>query len=165
MRPKSDEAVEAEYVVPPLKGPLRVREARQRLAVLEQAIRDGEAEGSRLCDGFLKQFPTAPGKIVRYKDHSLTFYRWRQSGARKWSGGSTTAISLTGDAGQALLARVPESARHHWLNYERRRIYLNLRLSMAAYEMYRLQDWLDSLEQIKAIEREGLDSFMDADPD
>ena len=152
----SDEAVADRFDVAPLKGPLRVREARQRLAALEQVIRDGEAEGTRLCESFGKQFPTAPAKIVRYNDRSLTFYRWRQSSARRWGNPSTTAISLTGQAGRALLARVPISARGHWLNYERRRIYLNMRLSTASYELYRLQDWLDGLDAIKAIERDGL---------
>ncbi|MGN8159682.1 hypothetical protein [Salinisphaera hydrothermalis] len=152
----SDEAVADRFDVAPLKGPLRVREARQRLAALEQVIRDGEAEGARLCESFGKQFPTAPAKIVRYNDRSLTFYRWRRSSARRWGNKSTTAISLTGKQGLALLARVPESARGHWLNYERRRIYLNMRLSIATYEHYRIQGWLDGLEQIKVIERDGL---------
>jgi hypothetical protein len=129
---------------------------------LEQVLRDGKAEGAKLCETFRAQFPHAPAKIVRYTDRSLTFYRWRQSSARQWGGRSATAISLTGEAGLALLSRVPEAARGHWLNYERRRIYLNMRLSTATYEHYRIQDWLDGLERIKAIERDGLAAFESA---
>ncbi|MDA3921900.1 MAG: hypothetical protein PF501_14650 [Salinisphaera sp.] len=156
MTPQSDEAAAAVFDVLPLKGPLRVREARQRIAAIEQIIRNGETEGTKLCEAFQAQFPKAPAKIVRYNDRSLTFYRWRQSSARRWGTNKTTAINLTGDAGQALLARVPESARRHWLNYERRRVYLNMRLSIATYELYRLQDWLDALDTIKVMERDGL---------
>lgn len=159
MRPEFDEAAESGFDVPPLKGPLRVREARQRLASLEQIIRDGEDEGARLCEAFLKQFPTAPAKLVRYRDRSLTFYRWRQSSAKHWGGNSTTAVSLTGASGLALLKRVPEVARPHWLNYERRRIYLNMRLSIATYELYRIQGWIDALDDIKHIERDGIEHF------
>lgn len=151
-----DEAAGAVFDEPPLKGPLRVREARQRIATLEQVIRDGETEGTQLCEAFRSQFPTAPAKIVRYNDRSLTFYRWRQSSARRWGTNKATAIHLTGDAGHALLARVPEAVRPHWLNYERRRIGLNMRLSIATYELYRIQDWLDALDMIKSIERDGL---------
>lgn len=151
-----DEAAGAVFDEAPLKGPLRVREARARMAALEQIIRDGEAAGTLLCEAFRSQFPKAPAKIVRYNDRSLTFYRWRQSSARRWGSHKTTAIHLTGDAGQALLARVPEAARQHWLNYERRRIDLNMCLSIATYELYRLQDWLDALDTIKTIERDGL---------
>ncbi|WP_353251004.1 hypothetical protein [Salinisphaera sp. T31B1] len=156
MTPQSDEAAAAVFDETPLKGPLRVREARQRIAALEQVVRDGEAEGTQLCEAFQAQFPKAPAKIVRYNDRSLTFYRWRQSSARRWGSNKTTAVNLTGDAGQRLLARVPATARQHWLNYERRRVYLNMCLSIAAYELYRLQDWLDALDAIKAIERDGL---------
>ena len=149
-----DEAVGSVFDEAPLKGPLRVRGARRRIAHLEQVIREGEIEGNKLCDAFDTQFPQAPAKIVRFNDRSLTFYRWRQSSHRRWGSHKTSAINLTGEAGQDLLARVPESARQHWLNYERRRLYLNTRLSIAAYEMYRLQDWIDALDAVKSIERE-----------
>ncbi len=155
-----DEAAAGVFDVLPLKGPLRVREARRRIAQLQQLIRDDAAEGAKLCEAFRKQFPQAPAKIVRYRDRSLTFYRWRQSSARHWGGNSTTAISLTGEAGRALLSLVPESARRHWLRYERRRIYLNMRLSIVSYELYRLQDWLDGLEAIETIERDGLSAVQ-----
>lgn len=160
-----DEAAGAVFDVAPLKGPLRVRGARQRIAVLEQVARDGEAEGIQLCEAFQAQFPTAPAKIVRYNDRSLTFYRWRQSSARRWGSNKPTAINLTGDAGQALLARVPDATRQHWLHYERRRVDLNMRLSIATYELYRLQDWLDALDAIKTIERNGLATASTPDND
>lgn len=156
MTDRFDEAAGAVFDEAPLKGSLRVREARQRLATLQQTIRDGETEGTQLCEAFRSQFPKAPAKIVRYHDRSLTFYRWRQSSARRWGSNKPTAIHLTGDAGQTLLARVPDAVRPHWLRYERRRIGLNMRLSIASYELYRIQDWLDALEAIRAIERDGL---------
>ena len=150
-----DTARPGPFDVPPLKGPLRVREARQRIAWLEQFIRDGEARGTQLCEAFARQFPVAPAKLVRYQDRSLTFYRWRQSGSRHWGSNTTSAISLTGEAGRKLLSRIPQAARQDWLSYERHRIYLNMQMSIASYQLYRLQDWLDDLDTIKAIEAHG----------
>ena len=113
-----------------------------------------------MCDAFIEQFPRAPAKLARSYDKSLTFYRWRQSGARHWGGSKTTAIGLTGDTGLQLLSRVPEAARPKWLNYERRRIYLNLQLTLATYQLYRLQEWLDGLDTIRVLETEGVEAVM-----
>lgn len=157
-RERFDEARSEQFDVPLLKGPLRVREARRQIAGLEQFIRDGEARGAQLCEAFAHQFPVAPAKLVRYRDRSLTFYRWRQSSSRHWGGNTPSAISLTGEAGRNLLSRVPQAARQDWLDYERRRIYLNMQLSIASYQLYRLQDWLDDLDTIKSIEARGVDA-------
>lgn len=155
-----DEARLTKCDVLPLKGPLRVRGVRLRIAELEQFIRDGEAIGNEMCEQFARQFPVAPAKPVRYKDRSLTFYRWRQSGSKSWGSNAKTAINLMGEAGLELLGRVPESARKQWLQYERRRIELNTQLATASYELYRLQDWLDASDTIKKIESDGIESIQ-----
>ena len=144
----------------PLKTPLpfqSTKAARKRLAQLEARHDELKAMGEQLVQEFQRNFPNSPAYLTRYTDRTLNDYRWRRSSARKWRGdrppGINVSFDLTGDAGIDLLTCLPPATRKAWLEYERRRIELNLALSLLNYERYRLNDYLTRMEKLRALAR------------
>src|SRR5690606_401158 len=113
----------------------RVHQVRGRLAELEQQIARAEQDGKNLCQAFRQRFPRSPFYLVRYPNRTMTLYRWRRSSHRHWRGqdipaGLNHPVNLASEGGVLLLQLLPESARPHYLNFERQRLDLNLTLSL-----------------------------------
>lgn len=138
----------------------RVHQVRARLAELEQQIARAEQDGKNLCQAFRQRFPRSPFYLVRYPNRTMTLYRWRRSSHRHWRGqdipaGLNHPVNLASEGGALLLRLLPESARPHYLKFERQRLDLNLTLSLRHYERQRLQDWLANVSAIGAMSKQG----------
>ncbi|MCE7509179.1 hypothetical protein [Alloalcanivorax xenomutans] len=138
----------------------RVHQVRARLAELEQQITQAEQDGRNLCQAFRQRFPRSPFYLVRYPNRTMTLYRWRRSSHRHWRGqdipaGLNHPVNLASEGGALLLRLLPESARPHYLKFERQRLDLNLTLSLRHYERQRLQDWLANVSAIGAMSKQG----------
>jgi hypothetical protein len=59
---------------------------------------------------------------------------------------------LTSETGLTLLDTLPTDVRSVWINFERRRLYLNLALALTDYERIRLRDFLDRLSRLRDAE-------------
>ena len=64
-----------------------------------------------------------------------------------------TSIELTGEDGKLLLQWLPEETRRVWIDYERRRIELNLALALTNYERMRLRVYLARVAVLRRISR------------
>lgn len=139
--------------------PRSQQEVRGRLATLEEHRNQLRAYGDRMVAEFRERFPDAPAYLTRYADRTNNDFRWRRSAARRWRGEGVrrrnTSIELTGEDGKLLLQWLPEETRRVWIDYERRRIELNLALALTNYERMRLRDYLDRVAVLRRLARES----------
>jgi hypothetical protein len=103
--------------------------------------------GREMLREFRERFPKAPAYPARYSDRTLTGYRWRRAGHK------AVSFDLTSETGLALLDTLPSDVRRIWIDFERRRVYLNLALALADYERIRLRDFLERLSRLRDAER------------
>lgn len=121
-----------------------IREARRRLKELERRREQLRQMGEDMLREFRERFPKAPAYPARYRDRTLTGYRWRRSGHR------AVSFDLTSKTGLDLLDKLPDGVRRAWLAFERRRIELNLALAITDYERIRLHDYFQRLDRLRA---------------
>jgi len=134
------------------------REARRRLAALDQRREALHALGADLVREFREQFPNAPAYLTRYSDRTYTAYRWRRSSHKKWRGsgprGVNLSVELASPDGRRILGRLPAAAARTWLGYERRRISLNLAVACIEYERARIRDYLARLDALRDLDKD-----------
>jgi len=126
-----------------------LHEARSRLAELEQRREMLQRQGREMTREFRERYPTAPAYPAKYSDRTLTGWRWRRARHR------AVSFDLLGEAGRELLDALPDPVRRQWLDFERRRLFLNLALALADYERLRLRDFLAHVERLRELERAG----------
>jgi hypothetical protein len=115
-----------------------LRDARYQLGELERR--------REMLQEFRERFPKAPAYPARYSDRTLTGYRWRRAGHK------AVSFDLTSETGLTLLDTLPADVRSVWIDFERRRLYLNLALALTDYERIRLRDFLDRLSRLRDAE-------------
>jgi hypothetical protein len=131
-----------------LELPFRnLRDARYQLGELERRREKLQQMGREMLREFRERFPKAPAYPARYSDRTLTGYRWRRAGHK------AVSFDLTSETGLALLDTLPSDVRRIWIDFERRRVYLNLALALADYERIRLRDFLERLSRLRDAER------------
>lgn len=123
-----------------------LRDARYQLGELERRRGKLQQMGREMLREFRERFPKAPAYPARYSDRTLTGYRWRRSGHK------AVSFDLTSETGLNLLDTLPADVRQVWIEFERRRIYLNLALALTDYERIRLADFLDRLSRLRDAE-------------
>jgi hypothetical protein len=92
-----------------------------------------------LVEKFRARYPegSVPAYITRSPDKSMTPLRWRVSPA--YPKGARPRIEITGPQGEVILRRLPAKDGRAWLEFEWRRLEVNLALSTASYELARLR--------------------------
>lgn len=134
-----------------LELPFRnLRDARSQLGELERRREKLQQMGREMLREFRERFPKAPAYPSRYSDRTLTGYRWRRAGHK------AVSFDLTSETGLELLKSLPADVRRVWIDFERRRLYLNLALALADYERIRLRDFLDRLARLNDAEHLGV---------
>lgn len=123
-----------------------IREAGAQLAELVRRRGKLQQMGQEMLQEFRERFPSAPAYPTRYSDRTLTGYRWRRAGHK------AVSFDLTSETGRALLDTLPADVRKVWLVFERRRIHLNLALSLTDYERIRLKDFMERLARLHEAE-------------
>ncbi|MEW8701943.1 MAG: hypothetical protein AB2601_20975 [Candidatus Thiodiazotropha sp.] len=123
-----------------------LRDARNQLGELERRREKLQQMGREMLREFRERFPKAPAYPARYSDRTLTGYRWRRSGHK------AVSFDLTSETGLDLLDTLPADVRRVWIDFERRRLYLNLALALTDYERIRLGDFLDRLSRLRDAE-------------
>lgn len=123
-----------------------LRDARYQLNELERRREKLQKMGREMLQEFRERFPKAPAYPARYSDRTLTGYRWRRAGHK------AVSFDLTSETGLTLLDTLPTDVRSVWINFERRRLYLNLALALTDYERIRLRDFLDRLSRLRDAE-------------
>ncbi|MEW8375842.1 MAG: hypothetical protein AB2722_18195 [Candidatus Thiodiazotropha sp.] len=123
-----------------------LRDARNQLGELERRREKLQQMGREMLREFRERFPKAPAYPTRYSDRTLTGYRWRRSGHK------AVSFDLTSEAGLDLLDTLPADVRRIWIDFERRRLYLNLALALTDYERIRMGDFLDRLSRLRDAE-------------
>jgi hypothetical protein len=88
---------------------------------------------------------SVPAYITRSPDKSMTPLRWRVSPA--YPKGARPRIEITGAQGELILRRLPAKDRQVWLEFERRRLEVNLALSTTNYELARLRAFIQGVRQ------------------
>ena len=123
-----------------------IRDIRSQLGDLEKRRVKLQQMGREMQREFRDRFPKAPAYPARYSDRTLTGYRWRRAGHR------AVSFDLTSETGLELLGSLPATVRRVWIDFERRRLYLNLALALTDYERLRLRDFLDRLARLREAE-------------
>jgi hypothetical protein len=135
-----------------------IEAAKARLEALEDRIERLRDQALALVEEFRARYPegSVPAYITRSPDKSMTPLRWRVSPA--YPKGARPRIEITGPQGEVILRRLPAKDGRAWLEFEWRRLEVNLALSTASYELARLRAYIpgvrDWRRQWKAIVRD-----------